>query len=88
MKRLALTAAFLLAFGSAESQEKSKAPSAPKVFRCTDSKGGIIYTDKPELNCKILQQLHNRNGWKQMDLAAGQVHLSLVSTQEDTTAYL
>lgn len=55
MKRLALTAAFLLAFGSAESQEKSKAPSAPKVFRCTDSKGGIIYTDKPELNCKIVR---------------------------------
>ena len=55
MKRLALAAAFLLAFGGAGAQVKSQAPSAPKVFRCTDAKGGIIYTDKPDVNCKTVR---------------------------------
>jgi len=32
------------------------APSAtPKVFRCSDATGRIIYTDKPDLNCKTVR---------------------------------
>ena len=55
MKRLALAAVLLLVFGGAAAQVKSQAPSAPKVFRCTDAKGGIIYTDKPDVNCKTVR---------------------------------
>ena len=55
MKPLGLSAVFLFALSSAGAQAQSPAPSAPKVFRCTDSKGGIIYTDKPETNCKTVR---------------------------------
>ena len=51
MKSLALAATFLLASAGAFAQAQAPA----KVFRCTDAKGAIIYTDRPDLKCKSVR---------------------------------
>jgi len=50
MRILAVASAVVLAAAGAQAQ----AP-APKVFRCTDEKGAIIYTDKPAARCKTVR---------------------------------
>jgi len=46
----------LLAFAWTLAQAQPKdSPKSPKVFRCTDAKGSVIYTDKPEVNCKTVR---------------------------------